>query len=72
MPKNKQSGLIVSVKTRNIGFIKKHIRNSEEGAIQKEEIKEGGYSVLVNYQSLPSNIFSLAPPPPPIIFLYKI
>ena len=60
MPKNKQSKLIASVKTPNIGFIKKYIINSE--------IK-GGYSVLVNYQSLLSNIFPLAPSPP-IIFLY--
>ena len=30
---------------------------------------EGGYLVLVNYQSLLSNIFSLVPPP--IIFLNK-
>ena len=29
----------------------------------------GGYSVLVNYQSFLSNLFSLAPP---IIFLYKL
>ena len=55
--KNKQSSLIVSVKTRNIGFINKYIINSgiRGGG--------GGYSVLVNYQSLLSHIFSLAPPP---------
>ena len=37
----------------NIGFINKCIINSE--------IRWGGYSVLVNYQSLLSNIFPLAP-----------
>ena len=64
MLKHRQSNLIASVKTPNIGFINKNITNSE--------IKGGGegYSVLVNYQSLLSNIFPLAPPP--IIFLYKI
>ena len=31
---------------------------------------EGGYSVLVSYQSFLSNLFSLAPPS--IIFLYKL
>ena len=36
----------------------------------KSKIK-GGYSVLVNYQSLLLNIFPVAPPPR-IIFLYKI
>ena len=61
MPKNKQSNLITSAKTPNIGFINKYILNSE--------ISGEGYSVLVNYQSLLSNIFPLAPP---IIFLYKI
>ena len=64
MPKNKQSNLIARVKTPNIGFINKCIINSE--------LKEGGggYSVLLNYQSLISNIFPLAPPP--ITFLNKI
>ena len=62
MPKNKQSKLIVGVKTPNIGFINKYIINSG--------IRGGGYSVLVNYQSTLSNIIPLAPPP--IIFLYKI
>ena len=53
MPKNKQLDLIVSVKTSNVSFINKCIINSG--------ISEGGYSVLVNYQSLLSNIFRLAP-----------
>ena len=57
MLKNKQSNLIASVKTPNKGFINKQIyyklRNKGGG---------GGYSVLVNYQSLLSNIFPLAPP----------
>ena len=55
MPKNRQSNLIASVKTLNIGFIYKSIINS---GIRRG----GGYSVLVNYQSLLSNIFPLAPP----------
>ena len=64
MPKNKQSSLIASLKTPKIGFINKFIINSE--------IKwRGGFSVLVNYQSLLSSIFPLAPPPS-VIFLYKI
>ena len=54
MAKNKQSNLIASVKMLNIGFINKYIINSE--------IAGGGYSVLVNYQSFLSNIFSLASP----------
>ena len=62
MPENKQSNLIANVKTPKIGFINKCIMNSG--------IRGGGYSVLVNYQSLLSNIFPLAPPQ--IIFLYKI
>ena len=62
MPKNKQSNFIASVKTSNINFINKYIINSGIS-------RGGGYSVLVNYQSLLSNMFSLAPP---IIFLYKI
>ena len=41
MPKNKQSNFIASVKTPNIGFIKKYIVNSEIS-------RGGGYSVLVN------------------------
>ena len=49
MPKNKQSNSIASVKTPNIGFTNK-LSN------------KGGYSALVNYQSLLSNIFPLAPP----------
>ena len=65
MPKNKQLNLIASVKTPNIGFINKY-RN-----IINSGIRVGGYSVLVNYQSLLSNkkYLSLSPP---IIFLYKI
>ena len=54
MPKNKQSDLIASVKRLNIGFINKHIINLGIG---------GGYLVLVNYQSLVSKFFPLAPPP---------
>ena len=53
MPKNKQSDLIASVKRLNIGFINKHIINLGIGG--------GGYLVLVNYQSLVSNFFPLAP-----------
>ena len=55
MVKNKQSNLIASVKMLNTGChqqIYYKLRN------------RGGYSVLVNYQSLLSNLFSLAPPPP--------
>ena len=56
MPKNKQSNLIASVKTPNIGFINKYVINSE--------IKErGGYSVLINYQSYLSDLFPLASSP---------
>ena len=58
--KNKQSNLIASVKTPNIGFIKKYIINSG--------IK-GGYSVLVNCQSLLSNIFPLVPLPQLFFFM---
>ena len=54
MPKNRQSNLIASVKTPNIGFIYEYIINLG--------IREGGYSVIVNYQLLLSNIFPLAPP----------
>ena len=32
---------------------------------------EGGYLVLVNYQSLLSSIFPLAPPPPQLFFFIK-
>ena len=56
MPKNKQSNLITNVKLPNISFIKKYIINSE---IRGKE--EKGYSVLVNYPLLLSNIFLLAP-----------
>ena len=52
MAKNKQSDFIAIVKTLNIGFIEKHIPNLGIG---------GGYSVLLNYQSLASKIFSLVP-----------
>ena len=62
--KNKQSNLIASVKKPNIGFINKYIINSGTRG-------EGGYSVLVNHQSLLSNIFSLAPPKKKF-FLYEI
>ena len=62
MLKNKQSNLIASVKTPNVGFINKYVINSE--------IKERGaiYSVLINYQSFLSDLFPLAFPPPPIYF----
>ena len=53
MAKNKQSDLIVSVKMLNIGFINKHIINLGIGE------GGGGYSVLLNYQSLTSKFFSL-------------
>ena len=56
MPQNKQSDLIANVKMPNISFINKYIINSEIRG------KGGGYSVLVNYPSLLSNIFLLAPP----------
>ena len=61
MPKNEQSNMIASVKTPNIGFINKYIINSG--------IRGGGYSALVSYQSLLSNLFSLAPSPN---YFYKI
>ena len=64
MPENTQSNLNASVKTPNIGFSNKYIINSG--------IRGGGYSVLDNYLSLLSNIFPLAPPLPPIIFLYEV
>ena len=59
MPKNKQLDLIASVKTPQMWIYYK-LRNKTGG---------GGYPVLVNYQSLLSNILSLASP---IIFIYKI
>ena len=52
MPKNKQSNFIASVKTSNINFVNKYIINSGIS-------RGGGYSVLVKYQSLVSNIFSI-------------
>ena len=54
MAKNKQSNLIVSVKMLNIDFINKYIINLGR--------RERDYSVLVNYQSLLSNIFSIRTP----------
>ena len=63
MAKNKQSDLIASVKRLNIGFINKHIINLGIGG--------GGYLVLVNYQSLVSKFFPLAPPPPHLFFSIK-
>ena len=54
MVRNKQSNLIASVKMLNIGVINKYTINLE--------IRGGGYSVLVNYQSFLPNFFSLAPP----------
>ena len=62
MVKNKQLNLIASVKMLNIDVINKYTTNYIIGG--------GGYSVLVNYQSFLSNLFSLAPPP--IIFAYKL
>ena len=62
MAKNKQSDFIAIVKMLNIGFIKKHIPNLGIGV---------GYSVLLNYQSLASKIFSLVPSLSNY-FLYKI
>ena len=53
MAKNKQSDFIAIVKMLNIGFIKKHIPNLG--------IEGGGYSVLLNYQLLALNFFSLVP-----------
>ena len=52
MAKNKQSDFIAIVKMLNISFIKKHIPNLGIG---------GGYSVLLNYLSFASKIFSLVP-----------
>ena len=62
MVKNTQSNLIVSVKMLNIGIINKYTINYEIGG--------EGFSVLINYQSFLSNLFSLAPPP--ITFLNKL
>ena len=61
MSKNKQWNSIANVKMPNIDFINKYIINSG--------INEGGYLVLVNYQSLFSNIFPLAPPPQLYFFM---
>ena len=58
MAKNKQLNSIASVKMLNIDVINKYTLNLIRN--------KGGYSVLVNYQSFRSNLFSLAPPP--IIF----
>ena len=60
MPKNKQSNLIASVKTPNIGFINKYITNSEI---------RGGSLALVNYQSLLNYLF--ISPPPKLFFFMK-
>ena len=62
MPKNKQSNLVASVKTPNIGFLNKYIVYSG--------IRGGGCLVLVNYQSLLPNIFPL-PSPPQLFFFVK-
>ena len=56
------SYLIAKVKMLKIGFINEYIVNSGIG--------EGGYSVVVDYQSHLSNIFPLALPN--YFFLYKI
>ena len=65
MPKNKQSNLIASAKTPNIGFITKYVINSE--------IKErgGGYLVLINYQSFLSDLFPLTSPSPQLFSFIK-
>ena len=55
MAKNKQSNMIASVKMLNIGIINKYTINLIWN--------KGGYSVLVDYQSFLSNLFSLAPHP---------
>ena len=62
MPKNKQSNLIARVKTPNIDFINKYSMNL---GIRR---RGGGYLMLVNYQSLLSNTFTL---PPQIFFFIK-
>ena len=63
MAKIKQPNLIASVKMLNIGVINKYTINLEIGV---------GSLELVNYQSFFSNLFSLAPSPALIIFLYKL
>ena len=63
MAKNKQLNLIAIVKMLNIDFIYKHITNLE--------IRKGGFVVFVNYQSLVSKFFPLAPPPPRLFFSIK-
>ena len=55
MAKRMQSNLIASVKMLNIGYISEHIIKLGIGG-------GGGYLVLVNYQSLVSIFFLLAPP----------
>ena len=66
MVKNKQSNLITSVKILNIGVITKRTT----GINYRKEWGGGwGYSILVNYQSFLSYLFSIAPP---IIFVYKL
>ena len=55
MAKNEQSILIASVKMLNIGVINKYSGTINLGIGET-------YSVLVNYQSFLSNLFSLAPP----------
>ena len=52
MAKNEQLNLFASVKMLNIDVINKYTINLE---------MEGGFSVLVNYQSFLSNLFSLDP-----------
>ena len=63
MAKDKQSNLIANVKMLNLGVINKYTINLGIRGGYKQ------YSVLVNYQSFLSNIFSLALP---ILFLYKL
>ena len=65
MPKTKQSDLIASVKTLNIGFINKYNINSEI-----REQRGGGYLVLVTDQSL-LIIFPLTPTPLKLFFPLK-
>ena len=52
MAQNKQLHLIAGVKMLNIDFMNKHTIKG---------IVNGGYLVLVNYQSLVLNFFPLAP-----------
>ena len=61
MPENKQPNLIANLKRQTL-VLSTNISSTQEYG-------EGGYSVLVNYQSLLSNIFPLTLPP--IIFLIK-